>query len=355
MESFLFLAMDREALHYHFRNAFGRRTSTLLHLGPPGNPQNDFAVATAAGLSSQPRQIPCRYLYDQAGSLLYEQICMQPEYYPTRTEAAILAQHAPAIAALTGPVNLLELGAGSSVKTGLLLEAYLESGALPCYIPVDVSESALRLGQTEIGRSLPQVTSVGLHGCYEEALPLLDILSPTMVLFLGSTIGNFARAEAGDFLANISGRMADGDFFLLGLDLVKAPHLLEAAYNDAAGVTAAFTRNLFARMNRELGTIIDLHTIEHQARYVAERQRIEIHACFHSAQTIHLASLGQSFHIAAGEQIQTEISRKFRLEEISPWLSTFGLATWEIFTDPQEWFALALLQKTGRIRSDRPV
>jgi L-histidine Nalpha-methyltransferase len=347
MESSPSFTFGLDDLRYRFRSAMGSRASTLLHIGAPGNPQNNFAAAIATGLSSQPRQIPCRYLYDQAGSLLYEQICIQPEYYPTRTEAAILSRRAREIAALTGAANLLELGAGSSVKTGLLLEAYIDAGTPPCYIPVDVSESALRLGQEEIGRAFPQVTSVGLHGRYEEALPLLNILSPAMVLFLGSTIGNFAKAEARTFLANIAGLMAAGDFFLLGLDLVKAPHLLEAAYNDAAGVTAAFTRNLFARMNRELGTAIDLRAIEHQARYVAERQRIEIHARFHSEQTIHLPSLGKSFRIAAGEQIQTEISRKFRLEEISPWLSTFGLATREIFTDEREWFALALLQKTG--------
>jgi L-histidine Nalpha-methyltransferase len=349
MESWPSSIAGPEELHVRFRHALERRASTLLHMGPGGNPQGDFAAAIAAGLRSQPRQIPCRYLYDQAGSLLYEQICLQPEYYPTRTETAILAQHARTIAALTGSVNLLELGAGSSVKTGLLLEAYLDAGTLPCYIPVDVSESALLLGQSEIGRTVPQVTSVGLHGRYEEALPLLNVLSPAMVLFLGSTIGNFAKDEARVFLGNMAGRLAEGDFFLLGLDLVKAPELLEAAYNDAAGVTAAFTRNLFARMNRELGTAIDLRTIEHQARYDAERQRIEIHAIFHSAQTIHLPSLGQTFQIAAGEPIQTEISRKFRLEEISPWLSAFGFATRKIFTDEREWFALALLQKSGGI------
>jgi L-histidine Nalpha-methyltransferase len=340
-------------LRSSLRHALARQRSTILHIGRPVNSQVDFAAAVASGLRSHPRQIPCRFLYDQAGSRLYEQICRQPEYYPTRTEAAILARHASVIAQHTGPVTLLELGAGSSVKTGLLLEAYLQAGTFPCYVPIDVSASALRLGHAELTRAFPQVTTVGLHGCYEDALPLLQVASPAMVLFLGSTIGNFGRTAAGSFLTSLAARMADGDFFLLGVDLVKDARLLEAAYNDAAGITAAFTRNLFARMNRELGTAIDLDAVQHQARYVVERQRIEIHARFDRAQQIHLAHVGESFQVAAGEQIQTEVSRKFRLEEISPWLSAFGLATREIFSDERGWFALALLQKSGRTAAAR--
>jgi L-histidine Nalpha-methyltransferase len=345
----------RKDMRSTLRKALSTQQSIILHVDQHGDPQNDFAAAVAAGLSAEPRQIPCRYLYDQVGSALYERICMQPEYYPTRTEAAILERHAPQIAEITGPVSLLELGAGSSVKTGLLLDAYLRAGTLPNYVPVDVSDSALRLGQEEFGRAFPQVTSIGLHGCYEDALPLLKIVSPAMVLFLGSTIGNFGKTEADSFLRILSGHMADGDFFLLGLDLVKEASLLEAAYNDAAGVTAAFTRNLFARMNRELGASIDLHAVEHQARYVAERQRIEIHARFTAAQEIHLRALGKTFRIAAGERIQTEISRKFRLEDIPPRLGAFGFATREIFTDERGWFALALLQKIEGVSSDRLV
>lgn len=348
-----------EGLPDRLQSALRRRQSTILHIGRHGDPKRDFAAAVAAGLRAKPRQIPCRYLYDHVGSHLYERICQQPEYYPTRTEAAILARHGALIAELTGPMNLVELGAGSSSKTGLLLEAYLLAGGRPGYFPIDVSSSALRLGQAELGRAFPQVTSIGLHSRYEEALPLARMVSPTMVIFLGSTLGNFCQDEASAFLATLSGHMTDGDYFLLGLDLVKDASLLEAAYNDAAGVTAAFTRNLFARMNRELGTDIDLRAVEHEARYVADGQRIEIHARFNAAQTIHLAALKQSFAIAAGERIQTEISRKYRLEEISPWLSAFGFATREIFTDERGWFALALLQKTKTPsdqsdRSDRP-
>jgi L-histidine Nalpha-methyltransferase len=353
MDSFAPIPFGPEDLRYSLSHALARQQSTILHIGRPVNPQVDFAAAVAAGLRAHPRQIPCRFLYDQAGSLLYEQICRQPEYYPTRTEAAILARHAPVIAEHTGPVTMLELGAGSSAKTGLLLDAYLRAGTCPCYVPIDVSASALRLGHAELTRAFPQVTTIGLHGCYEDALPLLQAASPAMVLFLGSTIGNFGSTDAGSFLANLAACMADGDFFLLGVDLVKDARQLEAAYNDAAGVTAAFTRNLFARMNRELGTAIDLLAVQHQARYVVERQRIEIHARFDRAQQIDLAPVRESFQVAAGEQIQTEISRKFRLEEISPWLSAFGLTTREIFSDERGWFALALLQKTGRTASER--
>jgi L-histidine Nalpha-methyltransferase len=347
MDSITAAQRASEDLPERLRRALRRRESIILDVGRHGDPQNDFAIAVARGLRAQPRQIPCRYLYDRVGSHLYEQICQQPEYYPTRTEAAILARHAPFIAELTGPVSLLELGAGSSTKTALLLAAYLGAGDLPGYFPIDVSSSALRLGQAELGRAFPQVTTIGLHSRYEEALPLARLVAPAMVLFLGSTLGNFGREEASSFLTTLSGQMTEGDYFLLGLDLVKETALLEAAYNDAAGVTAAFTRNLFARMNRELGTAIDLHTIEHQARYIAEKQRIEIHARFTAAQSIRLAGSGQTFHIAAGERIQTEISRKYRSEQISPWLSAFGFSTRRIFTDERDWFALALLQKTG--------
>jgi L-histidine N-alpha-methyltransferase len=190
------------------------------------------------------------------------------------------------------------------------------------------------------------VRVIGVHADYRGAFPLFRELSPTVVLFLGSTIGNFAPAEMTSFLSAMAAALAPGDFFLLGIDLVKEHRLINAAYNDAAGVTAAFTRNLFDRMNRELGSDIGLDAVEHVARYHPDREQVEIAARFTREQAVRVAPLGKSFTIAKGETVQTEISRKFRLQKFVPSLEGFGFVTEEVFTDERDWFALLLLRRT---------
>jgi L-histidine N-alpha-methyltransferase len=305
----------------------------------------DFAEAVTLGLSDTPRWLPSRFLYDARGSELFEHICQLPEYYLTRTETAILRRVAPELRGLTGPVTLVELGAGSSVKTDHLLAAYAGNGDRVRYVPVDVSASILRVAAERIEETFPSVNVAGVHGEYDRAFPLLAAYAPTMLLFLGSTVGNLNHAESVPFWRRVSAALPAGGWVLLGVDLVKDPAVLEAAYNDSQGVTAAFTRNLFARMNRELGSAIDLGAVEHVARWNAAWQRMEISARFRSRQTIDVLPLGRRFVLEAGEQIMTEISRKFVLPDLRSYLQCFGLETVYVATDERGWFGVLLLRK----------
>jgi L-histidine N-alpha-methyltransferase len=305
----------------------------------------EFAEAVALGLSDTPRWIPSRFLYDARGSQLFEAICDLPEYYLTRAEAGILEREARRFRDLTGPVALVELGSGSSVKTDHLLRAYAEGGEPVRYVPVDVSASILRMAAERIEETFPSVNVEGVHGEYEHALPLLDGYAPVMLLFLGSTIGNLNHAESLAFWRRVAHAMPAGSWVLLGADLVKEREVLEAAYNDAAGVTAAFTRNLFARMNAELGAGLDLGGIAHEAVWNPAWQRIEIGARFRRAQTLQVAPLGRRFPIAAGDLVLTEISRKFVLGNLRAYLDCFGFETVHAATDEAGWFGVLLLRR----------
>lgn len=304
-----------------------------------------FARDVDKGLSSRPRLLDCQYLYDARGSELFEEICRQPEYYLTRTEEAILSQHAQSIADHTGPVTVMELGAGTSRKTQHLLRAYCRSGSSPRYLAVDVSPSALSKGKESIERALPGVHFSPLCCTYEEAFPLLSRLDSTLVVLLGSTVGNFGDDIFRRFFERAGEHLSVGDYFLLGVDLHKDTPTLEAAYNDAAGVTAEFTRNLFARINRELGASIDLRAVEHRAHYNERDRQIEIFARFAAAQEIYLAPLGVWHRVEADEHIQTEISRKFTLDSLRPKLERLGFATRRVSTDARNRFAVLLLER----------
>lgn len=305
----------------------------------------EFAEAVATGLTDTPRWVPARFLYDAAGSELFERICELPEYYLTRTEAAILAAAAPEISQLTGPVTLIELGSGSSVKTDHLLRRYADGADGIRYVPVDVSASVLRVAAERIGDRFPSVTVAGVNGEYESAFPLLAQYAPSLLLFLGSTLGNLNHAESTVFWRRVAAAMPAGSHLLLGVDLVKDPALLHAAYNDAAGVTARFTRNLFARMNRELDAGLDLDRIEHVARWNDEWQRIEIFGRFQSTQRLRIRPLGLELTIRQGEQVMTEISRKFVVPRLTAYLRCFGFRLARTFTDERQWFAVLLLQR----------
>ena len=314
----------------------------------------DFASATAAGLSSTPRSLQCRFLYDARGSQLFEEITRQPEYYLTRTEAGILAANANLIRKICGPTTLVELGSGNSMKTDYLLRAWLaQSQQGVTYIPVDVSKSALIEAARNIASTHPPVRVTGINSDYSGAFPLFREVSPVTVLFLGSTIGNLPDIEMNGFLNSLSQALCEDDFFLLGIDLIKDRPIIEAAYNDAGGVTEEFTRNIFRRMNRELHSAIDPSAVEHVAVYNETREQVEISARFNCRQIIRVAPLGKWFIIGEGEAINTEISRKFRLDEFVSHVEDFGFATEEIFTDERKWFALLLLRRT-RLDSRTP-
>ncbi len=336
-----------------FAQALADDQSQLLRVSRPLAAKREFAASVARGMQARPRQLECRFLYDKHGSALYEKICRQPEYYPTRTEASILARVAPDILECTGPVTLVELGAGSAVKTDFLLKAYSCNDSA-CYVPIDISEAALfQAGQAIAGRR-PDVRVIGIHGTYEDASPLFAAASPLMAIFLGSTIGNFSPDQADYFWEWIADHLGPDDFFLLGVDLIKDRSLLEAAYNDAAGITQEFTRNLFGRMNRELDAGLDLGAIVHEAHYNEEDTQIEIHARFTKAQTLHVSPLHSRFGIGKDERILVEISRKFSLAALVPYLESFGFKVRRVYQDDRQWFGLLLLEKI-KDRFDVPV
>jgi len=330
--------------HAGFRRQ--RHPGFELWVDSPEESTAAFAQSVVRGLADHPRWLHCRYLYDARGSELFERITEQPEYYPTRTETALLAHHAREIRSVVGAPVLVELGSGSSAKTRHLLDAWVDEPAR--YVSVDVSRAALEASCGALAREYRGLAIRGIAASYERALPLLRELSPVMLVFLGSTIGNFNPQELGDFLERVSAALAVGDHFLLGIDLVKDVRTLEAAYNDRAGVTAAFTRNLFARMNRELGTRLDLEAIEHVAHYNDRLDRIEIFARFTREAVIALPELGRRFRMAPGEMIMTEISRKFRADEMAATAARYALDTVQTFTDPNKAFALLLMRKRGR-------
>ena len=307
-----------------------------------------FAQSVARTLTDSPPWLHCRYLYDERGSELFERICEQPEYYPTRTESGILAARAADIFADTGPVTVIELGSGTSVKTDHLLTAYSADQRKVLYVPVDVSVSALEMARDAIVARHPTVTVTGIAGTYEAAFPLFKRFSPAMVVFLGSTIGNLNQQEAGVFWHQVADSLSLGDYFLLGVDLVKDEAQLNAAYNDAAGVTESFTKNIFARINRELGANVDLDKIDHVATYNSDWQRIETFIRFNSDQDVYLEPLDKTIPVAAGTKIMTEISRKFTVDQIRENMQLHGFDVRDVFTDENEWFALLLLQRSPR-------
>lgn len=330
-----------------FRRAKESAGASLLRAAPNGSiATDDFARSVVVGLSAPTRSFDCRYLYDARGSSLYEEITRQPEYYLTNAETEILERNSAEICRYGSPTSLLELASGSSIKTDLLLSALTQqSSERVTYVPIDISERALRSALERISVEWPETRVIGVHGEYAHGFALLRAASPTLGLFLGSTLGNFDEPAEKRFFRELAAGLAPGDHFLLGIDLVKDRATLEAAYNDRAGVTAAFTLNLFARMNRELGSEIKINDIEHVALYSEERERIEIHARFRRAQRIDVEPLERSFRVEAGEEILVEISRKFRVEKISKRLAEVGLRIEKVYTDEREQFGALLARR----------
>ncbi len=307
----------------------------------------DEGATIIQGLQQTPKTLPCQYFYDDRGSQLFEQICDLPEYYPTRTEQAILETYAPEIAQLTGACELVELGSGSSRKTRLLLEAYSQANEHLQYCPIDVSAGILKTTALELLRQYPKLKLCGLAGTYEQAL---DQLPPAemenrMLIFLGSTIGNLNQRECDRFLKQVQTALKPGEFFLLGVDLQKDPAILEAAYNDAQGVTAAFNLNILSHLNWRFQSNFDLDRFKHWAFYNPVDHQIEMHLRSLETQTVALKTLGFDTTLQAGESIHTEISRKFHLPTLVETLETFALQPLQVWTDPNHWFGLLLCQR----------
>jgi L-histidine Nalpha-methyltransferase len=296
------------------------------------------------GLRAQPRWLPPKWFYDTRGSELFEQITRLPEYYPTRAEREILTARASEIAAAAGADTLVELGSGSSAKTRLLLDALDHAGTLRRYVPVDVSESALEAASGTLLGAYPDLEVHAVVADFTEHLALLPAGTRNLTAFLGGTLGNLEPDERARFLAEVRAGLGRGDTFLLGADLVKDPAVLVAAYDDSAGVTAEFNRNVLHVLNRELGADFEPAAFRHVARWNADQEWIEMWLRSERAQTVKLPALDLALDFAAGEELRTEISAKFRREGVAAELAAAGFALRHWWTDEAGRFALSLAQ-----------
>lgn len=294
------------------------------------------------GLTRFPKMLPPKYFYDDHGSRLFDAICDLPEYYPTRTEYALLERIAGPIVRETRPSHLVELGSGASRKTRVLLDALCAQRPDACYVPIDVSEAMLRRSAAALRADYPELRIHGIVGDYDHHLRHSPPAQRRLVAFLGSTIGNFTPLQAVSFLRALGGQMARGDHLLVGLDLVKPIPVLEAAYNDAAGVTAEFNRNVLRVLNRELAADFDLERFDHVAFFNGEEEQIEMHLGARDSHRVYLRGLDLKVDFARGETIRTEISRKFRPETAQAMLAQGGFALQAWFPSPDGYFALAL-------------
>lgn len=305
-----------------------------------------IASEVLEGLSLAPKTLPPKLFYDQQGSALFEKITNLPEYYPTRTEAAILSTYADDICARIGKhASISELGAGSATKTRILLQALLRCQPTVNFYPLDVSHTALQLAKKELNAQFKAVNVHPYVGDFTDLSFLAATATPRLVLYIGSSIGNLEESEAIALLQSVAKQLRPGDHFLLGVDLVKAPEVLVAAYDDAAGVTAAFNKNVLARINRELGGRFDLDKFAHVAVWNESKSRIEMHLESLCPQEVHIEALDRRFSFAAGERIHTENSYKYTQVHLENLLIKGGFEVEAIWTDPKQWFAVSL----GRI------
>ena len=319
--------------------------TTIENLLPAGYRAASLRADAQAGLTATPKWLPPKWFYDAQGSALFEKITELPEYYPTRAERSILRAVAPEIAALSKASSLVELGSGSSEKTRLLLSALRDTGTLRAYVPVDVSESALTGAGDALAAEYPELAVHAVVADFGQDLGIPDGSAddvPRLVAFLGSTIGNMVPAERAGFLRRVRAGLAPGDSFLLGTDMVKDPAVLVPAYDDAAGVTAAFNKNVLAVLNAELGADFDLDAFEHVAVWDAAHEWIEMRLRATAAQTVRVRDLGLTVSFAAGEELRTEVSAKFREAGVRAELAAAGLEMRSWWTDEGGQFGLSL-------------
>lgn len=294
------------------------------------------------GLTADPKWLPPKWFYDDRGSELFDEITRLPEYYPTRAERAILDERAGAIAAAAGADTLVELGAGSAEKTRLLLDALREAGTLRRYVPVDVSEGALRQAATSILADYPGLAVHAVVADFEQHLDQLPGGGRRLIAFLGGTIGNLVPAERAVFLRRLRATVQPGETVLLGTDLVKSPDVLVPAYDDAAGVTAEFNKNVLHVVNRELKADFDPDQFAHVAVWDPRAEWIEMRLRSLRDQRVRIELLNLEVAFARGEELRTEVSAKFRREGIAAELAAAGFELTEWWTDPQNRFGLSL-------------
>ncbi|MEV4742996.1 L-histidine N(alpha)-methyltransferase [Streptomyces sp. NPDC049555] len=307
---------------------------------PPDATAAALRADVAQGLTRSPKELPPKWFYDARGSELFDEITLLPEYYPTRAEREILITRAPGIAAASGARTLVELGSGSSDKTRHLIDALT---GLETYVPVDVSESALTGAARTLLAEHPGLTVHALVADFQYGLALPpDLPGPRLLAFLGGTIGNLLPPERAAFLAGLRARLAPGDALLLGTDLVKDAGVLVPAYDDARGVTAAFNKNVLTVINRELGADFDPGDFDHVALWDARQEWIEMRLRARRAVVVKIPTLDLAVHFAAGEELRTEVSAKFRQEGVRAELAAAGLELTHWWTDRAGRFALSL-------------
>lgn len=299
----------------------------------------------SGGLQQTPKSLPPKWFYDSVGSDLFDQITRLPEYYPTRAEAGILRAHSPGIAAASQADTLVELGSGTSEKTRMLLDALRDRRSLRRFVPFDVDAGVLSAAATAIKREYDGIEIHAVCGDFEEHLTEIPAGGRRLFVFLGSTIGNLTPGPRAEFLATLAGVMRPGDSLLLGTDLVKDPGRLVRAYDDAAGVTARFNRNVLAVINRELDADFDLDGYRHVARWNIDEERIEMWLRADSAQHVRVGALDLTVDFASGEEMLTEVSCKFRPDGIAAELAAARLRRTRWWTDDAGDFGLSLSVK----------
>ncbi len=307
----------------------------------------DFAAEAlradvARGLTSTPKSLPPKWFYDARGSALFEEITRLPEYYPTRAEAEILAARAGDIAAATSAESLVELGSGSSEKTRLLLDALQAAGTLRCYVPVDVSESAVLSASKGLLADYPDLEVHALVADFEQHLDRLPAQGRRLVAFLGGTIGNLEPEQRAHFLTEVCSGLDAADALLIGVDLVKSPQVLLPAYDDASGLTAAFNKNVLRVVNRELDADFAEESFAHVAVWDEAAAWVEMRLRSVREQSVKVGALRLVVDFAEGEEMRTEISAKFTRERVSTELAAAGLGLREWWTDAGQRFALCL-------------
>lgn len=320
--------------------------ASLVRLADDRDRVADMAEEVRRGLTGSPVTLPSTYFYDARGSHLFECITELPEYYQTRTELAILERTAGGIVADIAPAQIVELGSGSSRKTGVLLDAMRAAGSGGLYVPLDVSEDALRGAIDALTADLPWLRVAGVVGDFRHHLGAVPRVGRALVVFLGSTFGNIHPDDQQDFIDDIAAALRPGDGFLLGVDLVpgvrKPVDELEAAYDDASGVTAAFNRNIMAVLRRELGAVVDPDDFDHVARYDPDRAWIEMLLRARRDLTLRIPDLGLQLGLSRLDDIRTEISCKFTRAHINQLFEGAGLQLRRWDTDADERFAVAL-------------
>ena len=302
----------------------------------------DFLAAVVKGLSQPQKRLSSKYFYDERGSKLFEQITHLPEYYPTRTETALLRAHAAEFAELIGPhASLVEFGSGSSLKVRILLDA-LEAPA--AYIPIDISRDHLIESAKGLADAYPDLMVVPVAADYTQPLTVPAVPDEVVRIgfFPGSTIGNFSHAEAVEFVHTVATELGTDNGLLIGVDLKKDPTILHAAYNDTAGITAKFNLNILHHINRELGADFNLNGFTHDARWQPEKGRIEMHLVSNRKQTVSVD--GHKFEFVEGESIHSEDSHKYTIDEFHALAAEAGWRAYRHWTDPEDLFSIHYLR-----------